>query len=139
VLRATGLEPELLTLEITEPILLEEGASYDTSLRDLRELGVRLAIDDFGIGYSSLGSLGRYPVDQVKLDRAVVRGVADHGDSRILGAVVRLSHELGLTVVAEGVESDTERSLVRRIGCDAMQGYLLGYPLSPALVADTFT
>ena len=138
VLNASGLRPELLTLEITEGILLEEGAEYETALRELRELGVRLAVDDFGIGYSSLDSLGRFPVDQVKLDRAVVRGVADRGDTRILGAVVRLSHELGLAVIAEGIECDAERSLVRQIGCDAMQGYLLGYPLSPALVADTF-
>ncbi len=134
----TGIRPGALVLELTESILLGEHADYETMLFELKDLGLRLAIDDFGTGYSSLAYLRRFPVDQLKVDRGFVRDVADHGDTRILEAVVRLAHELELEVVAEGIETEAERSIVRKLGCDVMQGYLLGYPLSPAAVEERF-
>jgi len=137
-LSVTGLRPEALILEITESILLGEHANYEAVLGHLKDLGVRLAIDDFGTGYSSLAYLRRFPVDQLKVDRGFVQDVAEHGDTRIIGAVVRLAHDLGLEVVAEGVETEAEQSIVRKLDCDSMQGFLLGYPLTPTLVEQTF-
>jgi EAL domain-containing protein (putative c-di-GMP-specific phosphodiesterase class I) len=134
----TGIRPGALVLELTESILLGEHADYEQILFELKDLGLRLAIDDFGTGYSSLAYLRRFPVDQLKVDRGFVRDVADHGDTRILEAVVRLAHELELEVVAEGIETEAERTIVRKLGCDVMQGYLLGYPLSPAAVEERF-
>ncbi len=133
-----GLRPEALVLEITESILLGEHTDYESVLSDLHALGLRLSIDDFGTGYSSLAYLRRFPVDQLKVDRGFVRDVAEHGDTRIIGAVVRLAHDLQLEVVAEGVETEAERSIVQQLGSDYLQGYLLGYPLSPAQVEETF-
>ncbi len=138
VLCAVGLPPRSLILEITESILLGEHADYETTLRQLKDLGVRLSIDDFGTGYSSLAYLRRFPVDQLKVDRGFVQDVAEHGDTRIMGAVVRLAHDLGLDVVAEGVENESERSVVRTLGCDSMQGYLLGRPVPPDAIELSF-
>ena len=137
-LTATGLPAKVLILEITESILLGEHANYESVLGELRDLGVRLAIDDFGTGYSSLAYLRRFPVDQLKVDRGFVQDVAEHGDTRIMGAVIRLAHDLGLEVVAEGVETEAEQSIVQKLGCDSMQGFFLGYPLSPTLIEQTF-
>jgi diguanylate cyclase (GGDEF)-like protein len=137
-LTATGLPAKVLILEMTESILLGERANYESVLKELKDLGVRLAIDDFGTGYSSLAYLRRFPVDQLKVDRGFVQDVAEHGDTRIMGAVIRLAHDLGLEVVAEGVETEAEQSIVQKLGCDSMQGFLLGYPLSPTLIEQTF-
>jgi diguanylate cyclase (GGDEF)-like protein len=137
-LTATGLPAKVLILEMTESILLGEHANYESVLRELKDLGVRLAIDDFGTGYSSLAYLRRFPVDQLKVDRGFVQDVAEHGDTRIMGAVIRLAHDLGLEVVAEGVETEAEQSIVQKLGCDSMQGFLLGYPLSSTLIEQTF-
>ncbi|MGA2835259.1 MAG: bifunctional diguanylate cyclase/phosphodiesterase [Acidimicrobiales bacterium] len=138
VLSAVGLPPRSLILEITESILLGEHADYESTLRQLKDLGIRLSIDDFGTGYSSLAYLRRFPVDQLKVDRGFVQDVAEHGDTRIMGAVVRLAHDLGLDVVAEGVENESERSVVRTLGCDAMQGFLLGRPVPPNSIEESF-
>ncbi len=129
VLERTGMPAERLTLEITETILLAEDAEHMGVLSKLKEIGVLLSIDDFGTGYSSLAYLRRLPVDQLKVDRAFVEDVAEHGDTRVLGAVVRLAHDLGLEVVAEGVETAAELAVVRRLDCDVLQGFLLGRPV----------
>jgi diguanylate cyclase (GGDEF)-like protein len=129
--------PEQIVLEITESILLGEHSSYESALTRLNAVGVRLAIDDFGTGYSSLAYLRRFRVDQLKVDRGFVQDVAEHGDTRIMAAVVRLAHDLDLEVVAEGVETETERRVVRELGCDVMQGFLLGYPLAPRLIEES--
>ncbi len=134
VLDRTGMPPARLTLEITETILLAEDAAHEAVLMALKELGVQLSIDDFGTGYSSLAYLRRLPVDQVKVDRSFVEDVATHGDVRIMHAVVRLAHDLGLEVVAEGVETLDELEIVRRLGCDVIQGYLLARPAHPAKI-----
>jgi len=138
VLAATGMRPGLLVLEITESILLEEHADYEAVLGQLKVLGVRLSIDDFGTGYSSLAYLRRFPVDQLKVDRGFVQDVAEHGDTRIMEAVVRLAHDLGLEVVAEGVETERELATVQALGCDVVQGFLLGRPVPSACIEQTF-
>jgi diguanylate cyclase len=104
----------------------------------LRALGVRLSIDDFGTGYSSLGYLRRFPVDTVKVDRSFVDGLGTESeDSAIVAAVVSLGHALGLTVVAEGVETEEQAKYLQLLNCDLLQGYYFSKPL-PAAQAREF-
>ncbi|WBB74406.1 bifunctional diguanylate cyclase/phosphodiesterase [Micromonospora sp. WMMD1128] len=122
--------PQRLTLEITEAGVLDGTERPIPTLRSLRDLGVRLAVDDFGTGNSSLAQLRRLPVHEVKVDRSFVQGMAtDPGDLAIVNAVVTLSQQFGLTVVAEGVESELTLELLQDIGCEIGQGYLFSRPL----------
>ncbi len=131
-----ALDPGKLTLEITESVLVEEGESSARTLRRLKELGVRLAIDDFGVGYSSLSYLGYLPVDQLKLDRVLVGNLAtDHKNLAIVRAVVDLGHALGIEVVAEGVETPEEFEELRKLGCDVGQGNYWWDPRLPGEVS----
>ncbi|GAA0595799.1 hypothetical protein GCM10009416_37700 [Craurococcus roseus] len=128
-LAASGLAPERLELEITESVLLEDDRATLGTLRELRALGVRIAMDDFGTGYSSLGYLQRFPFDKIKIDRSFVRGMAhDANCMAIVRAVVSLGATLGVTITAEGVETPEQLALLRDIGCDEAQGFLLGRP-----------
>jgi diguanylate cyclase (GGDEF)-like protein len=130
-LRASGLDPARLELEITEGVLTDGHASK--LLLDLAARGVRLAIDDFGTGYSSLAYLRRLPVQRIKIDRSFVRGIGrDAGDEAVVRAIVTLGHTLGKEVVAEGVEAEAQLEFLRELGCEAVQGFLLGRPLEPA-------
>ncbi len=138
VLAQFGMRPDALILEITESVMLREHGNHESALGQLKALGVRLSIDDFGTGYSSLRYLRNLPVAQLKMDRKFVEDVAEHGDMRIMGAVVDLAHDLGLEVVAEGVEIEEERVVVEALGFDSMQGFLLGHPLSPRDIEDRF-
>ncbi len=124
-LEACDTPPHALCLEITETVLMTDLAGPRRTLEALRELGVRVAIDDFGTGYSSLTYLKRLPVDTVKIDREFIAGlgVAPY-DTAIVAAIIDLAHTLDLTVVAEGVETDAQQSLLRTLGCDALQGFL---------------
>ena len=116
-------------MEITESVIVTEDSRTDEILAELKRTGVRLAIDDFGTGYSSLAYLGRLPIDELKVDRTFISGLGGAGrDSAIVSAMVDLAHNLKLDVVAEGVETATELEIVRRVGCDEAQGYLLGRP-----------
>ncbi|WFE42453.1 bifunctional diguanylate cyclase/phosphodiesterase [Micromonospora sp. WMMD998] len=125
-----GVPPQRLTLEITESGVLDGTERPIPTLRSLRDLGVRLAVDDFGTGNSSLAQLRRLPVHEVKVDRSFVQGMAtDPGDLAIVNAVVTLSQQFGLTVVAEGVESELTLELLQDIGCEIGQGYLFSRPL----------
>ncbi|HET9078764.1 MAG TPA: EAL domain-containing protein [Acidimicrobiales bacterium] len=134
-LQATGLDPAEVTLEITESVLVSAEAGSVPALDALKATGVRLAIDDFGTGYSSLAYLRQLPVETVKVDRSFISGLdAAGGDAAIVAAMVELAHSLGLSVVAEGVETAGELEIVRRAGCDEAQGYLLGRP-APACSA----
>ncbi|HMK63134.1 MAG TPA: EAL domain-containing protein [Acidimicrobiales bacterium] len=128
----SGAEPERLTLEITESALMHDTRSVLRVLYALKELGVALAIDDFGAGYSSLGYLQRLPLDVLKIDKRFVAGLVDPGGPEIVGAVVGLAHALGLEVIAEGVETERQADELRRLGCDLAQGYLFSRPLRTA-------
>jgi diguanylate cyclase (GGDEF)-like protein len=122
--------PGMLTLEITEDGMITEKDRPLPTLRLLDVLGVRLSIDDFGTGYSSLSYLRRLPVDEVKIDRSFVQGMAtDSGDLAIVRAIVDLARHLGLTVVAEGVESELTLSMLAEMGCEIGQGFLFSRPL----------
>jgi EAL domain-containing protein (putative c-di-GMP-specific phosphodiesterase class I) len=122
-----GLEPEALELELTEGVFIEErGREF---LRELRDKGISIAIDDFGTGFSSLSYLTRLRVDVLKIDRAFVKEI-DRGGGSIVAAIVAMAHGLGCSVVAEGVETEAELDFLRAHGCDVLQGFHLGRPVS---------
>jgi len=127
----SGLAPELLTLEVTESVLSTDAARAAATLQQLKELGVRLAIDEFGTGYSSLSYLRDFPVDIVKIDKSFVDPLADPATAAdtFVGLIIDLAHQLGLTTIAEGVEEPLQRATLIRLGCDGAQGYLWSVPL----------
>jgi diguanylate cyclase (GGDEF)-like protein/PAS domain S-box-containing protein len=134
ILERIAVPPDRLCLEITESVLMRDATSTVGVIDALRAIGVRVSIDDFGTGYSSLAYLKRFPVDTVKIDRSFIDGLPDDpGDVAIVTAVVSLAHALGLTVVAEGVETAEQLQEVVRLGCDQAQGY---YFAPPQPVAD---
>jgi diguanylate cyclase (GGDEF)-like protein len=128
-----GVPAGLLTLEVTESSLMSDVARTATGLARLRDLGVHLSIDDLGTGYSSLAYLKQLPVDEIKLDKSFVLGIAgDRDDCAIVRAMVEVGHQLGMRVVAEGVEDEESFSLLRTLGCDVGQGYWMSRPLPAA-------
>jgi diguanylate cyclase (GGDEF)-like protein len=131
VLDRTGMAPTSLILEMTENIFIEDGERAITVLTHLRDLGIRLALDDFGTGYSSLEYLRRLPVDIVKIDQRFIADIdlASTGGA-IVAAVTDLAHVFGLTVTAEGVETESQREAVSTIGCEAAQGYFFARPMA---------
>jgi EAL domain-containing protein (putative c-di-GMP-specific phosphodiesterase class I) len=134
-LEATGLPPSALELEITETVF-QTGASTIESLRELRAMGVSIALDDFGIGYSSLTSLEQLPITHVKLDRLLVASVDTNPRSAaIVRSIVALCHGLGLHVVAEGVERNAQLEFLARCGPIGVQGFLLGQPVDAEAAA----
>ncbi|HJU47578.1 MAG TPA: EAL domain-containing protein [Gaiellaceae bacterium] len=129
-LRETGLEPGALTLEVTESVIARQHESLTETLESVRALGLRVALDDFGTGYSSLSQLLTLPVDELKIDRSFVRRIESDPDrAALVRAVVELGHALGLTTVAEGVESAPEVRELQRLGCDVAQGFHFARPL----------
>jgi hypothetical protein len=130
ILGETGADPTRIVLEITETALM---ADIQTSLRVLRrlaELGLRLSVDDFGTGYSSLAQLTRLPVRSLKIDRVFIEGLEDHPESRIVTrAIIGLGRALGLSLVAEGVETEAQRRALLAHGCDLIQGFLIHRPM----------
>ncbi|MGB8859878.1 MAG: EAL domain-containing protein [Ilumatobacteraceae bacterium] len=134
-LAEAGVSAGALWLEITETALMADVKAATIALRELRSLGLHLAVDDFGTGYSSLTYLKRFPVEAIKIDRTFVNGLGiDQEDSTIVEAVINLGHSLGLSVVAEGVETPLQLTRLREIGCDRGQGYLFGRPRPAELV-----
>ncbi len=130
VLEETGLTARYLELEITESALMSDVDQSINTLNHLRELGVQIAIDDFGTGYSSLGHLKRFAVNTLKVDQSFIRNITnDRGNAGIVQAVISLAHTLGLTVVAEGVETPEEYRHLSARGCDLIQGYYTGRPV----------
>jgi diguanylate cyclase (GGDEF)-like protein len=127
-LRARGAAAASLTFEITENVIMSDPVRSMESLTRLHEMGVRLAIDDFGTGYSSLGYLRRLPVDELKIDRTFVSGLGSGNDEVIVRSAIDLAHNLGLSVVAEGVESLAVQEQLVALGCDAAQGFFIGAP-----------
>jgi len=143
-LRESGLEPGSLILEITERTLLKDTKVIETVFGELKELGVRLAIDDFGKEYSSLSYLNRLPVGALKIDRLFLESFGENPSNMIIvEAVISLAHSLGLEVTGEGVESAEQLELLRKMGCDFVQGFHLARPLLgeevESLLADLFT
>jgi EAL domain-containing protein (putative c-di-GMP-specific phosphodiesterase class I) len=127
------LPANCLELELTEGMLMEDIEQSRVDLRELKDMGVRLAVDDFGTGYSSLSYLKRFPLDTLKIDRSFIQDLpGDHDDAAITTAIIRLAKSLGLTTVAEGVETEAQRALLLAEGCDCLQGYLWGRPVPAA-------
>ncbi len=134
---AHHLPPQVLELELTESTLLEAGMQTSETLAALKQLGVGLAIDDFGTGYSSLGYLKRIPITALKIDQSFVRDLVTDADDRTLAAtIIALGHGLGLSVVAEGVETAEQRQILLDQGCDLAQGYYFGRPMPAEQFAD---
>lgn len=128
--RENGLPANCLTLEITETTAMHDADASLTVLQRLSDMGVDLSIDDFGTGYSSLMYLKRLPANELKIDRGFVRDLEqDSDDAAIVSAIVALGQALGLRIVAEGVETDRQQDFLTRLGCDSLQGYLLGQPV----------
>ncbi len=133
ILARHDLDPALMTLEITDRVLLEDPRRVDEQLNAIKQLGVSLAIDDFGSGLSTLTLLRRYPLRLVKIDREFVTGVdSSPAMQRVVRCIVELAHALGYAVLAEGVETQAELEAMRTMGCEYAQGYLFGAPLPPA-------
>jgi EAL domain-containing protein (putative c-di-GMP-specific phosphodiesterase class I) len=131
-LAATRLE-----LEITESLLLADNETTLRALHDLRAMGVRICMDDFGTGYSSLSYLRSFPFDKIKIDRSFMRDLTSRGDSlAIIKAVIGLGQSLGMSVTAEGVETEEQLDMVRGQGCDEVQGFLFSPPLAATALAN---
>lgn len=132
-MRALDVSGDGIALEITEGLLLESNQGVAAELEAVRNAGMSISLDDFGTGYSSLAYLQRHPIDVVKIDRAFVRGLTVGSKNHALcRATVTMAHDLGIKVVAVGVETETERDLLRDAGCDFAQGYLFGKAVPPA-------
>jgi diguanylate cyclase (GGDEF)-like protein/PAS domain S-box-containing protein len=130
VLQETGLDPEWLELEVTENVAMEDIEHTLPNVRKLTDLGISFSIDDFGTGYSSLSHLKKLPLHKLKIDKSFISDITvDHDDQIIVNAVISVAHSMELRVVAEGVETEEQLSLLRLSGCDEIQGYLGSYPL----------
>jgi len=135
VLARHALPAHLLTLEITESIVISDEARALALLGELRALGVRLALDDFGTGYSSLTYLSALPIQQLKIDRSFVARIIDSSrDAAIVTSLIDLAHHLGLQVIAEGIEESVVRDRLRKLGCEFGQGYLFARSMDPAML-----
>ena len=131
VLQQTGLPGHYLELELTEGIVMDNASLLIESMAVLKDLGVRLSLDDFGTGYSNLAYLKRFPLDMIKIDKSFVSGIGQGGDEGVIAAtVITLGHSLKLKVIAEGVETETQKRALQLLDCDLMQGYLFSRPLS---------
>jgi EAL domain-containing protein (putative c-di-GMP-specific phosphodiesterase class I) len=138
-LESSGLPPERLTLEFGESVLADTGLDALLTLSALRDLGIGLAVDKFGHGPASLSLLRRLPLTTLKLDRALVRDAVDNPEDRaILHAITLTGHAIGLCVVADGVETEAQRSMLAELGCDAAQGFLLSAAVPGAEIGSFF-
>ena len=130
ILKETGLDPKLLELELTESMVMDDPVGAERTMHILKDLGVGLSLDDFGTGYSSLNYLRRFPVGCLKIDRSFIRDVAtDPSGASVVTSVIDIAHNLGLTAVAEGVETREQLAFLTRCGCDTLQGFLFSKPL----------
>jgi EAL domain-containing protein (putative c-di-GMP-specific phosphodiesterase class I) len=130
-LKETGLDASSLRLELTESMIVEDAKSTAAMLAELRALGVQVQIDDFGTGYSSLGYLQRLPIDTLKIDRTFVSRIGKDGNgSEIVRTILTLAHDLGMKVVAEGIETDEQLAKLNAMECEYGQGYLFTKPIN---------
>jgi EAL domain-containing protein (putative c-di-GMP-specific phosphodiesterase class I) len=131
-LREQGLPGNCITMEITEGLLIAADSNVQATLQACREAGIEVAIDDFGTGYSSLAYLKRFDIDFVKIDRSFISNLAPGtSDLALIQAIIAMAHALHLEVVAEGVETEGQRDLLKQAGCDYAQGYLFARPMPP--------
>ena len=136
--RESGADPRLLTLELTEHVMLEDIEAVNDTMRRLKALGVKFALDDFGTGYSSLSHLKRLPIDTLKIDQSFIRDLeSDPSDRVIVQTILNIARTLQLSVIAEGVETDVQALLLRQLGCHAYQGYLFARPMPLADFRET--
>jgi EAL domain-containing protein (putative c-di-GMP-specific phosphodiesterase class I) len=134
VLAETKTDPAFVQLEITETSIMQSGEHVVRRLSELKQMGLMLAIDDFGVGYSSLGYLKRLPIDMLKIDRSFVSdATTDPDDAALVMAIITLAHNLRLQVLAEGVETEDQLRFLHLLRCDEGQGYLFGRAISPEL------
>jgi diguanylate cyclase (GGDEF)-like protein len=139
LIKESGLDPQFLGLDITEHTLMQNPESSVSILHELRDLGVRVSIDDFGTGHSSLSYLRRFPVDAVKIDRSFIKELTmSPGAAATVGAIVAMAHSLRLKVIAEGVETTEQLNFLRSLDCDEMQGYFITPPVPPEDVPRLF-
>jgi len=130
VLRETGLDPTSLILEITESVIMEDPENTAKLLMKFKEMNVRLQIDDFGTGYSSLNYLHHFPVDALKVDKSFVQSMHDNEDKlEIVKLIITLAHNLYMGVIAEGVETVEQQTLLKTLNCEYMQGFLFSKPI----------
>ena len=138
VLSDSGISPDRLELELTESVVMQDACKANNILSRLSGIGIKLAIDDFGTGYSSLSYLKRFAVDRLKIDQSFVRDMThNYDDAEIAQAIINLGHTLGLEIVSEGVETKEQFNLLKKQGCDIIQGYYIGKPM-PADNLETF-
>ncbi|MEA2865668.1 MAG: hypothetical protein QOE39_383 [Bradyrhizobium sp.] len=136
-LAASGMSPVLLQLEVTESMMMRNVARAIRVLDAIQSRGIRLAIDDFGTGYSSMSLMKQFPIDTIKIDRSFVRDLPDDSEDRAIAqAIISMGKALGMTIVAEGVETNEQQTFLRTRGCDEMQGFLFSRPLPPDRLAD---
>lgn len=137
LIRESQLSPDQLTLELTETAVMLDPDSARASLKKLHELGLRLSIDDFGTGYSSLSLLRQLPLNEIKIDKSFIENMVSNAqDQVIVSSTINLAHNLGLDVVAEGVESEAQMALLQDLGCDLIQGFLIAKPIPADALAD---
>ncbi len=136
ILVATGVDPSGLELEMTESMIMGDSGSARVVLGNLHDMGIHLAMDDFGTGYSSLSYLKRFPIDTIKIDRSFIEDLTvDPDDAEIVRTIISMGHSLRRHIVAEGVETEAQRTMLRELHCDAFQGYLVSPPVAAASMA----
>jgi EAL domain-containing protein (putative c-di-GMP-specific phosphodiesterase class I) len=136
-LAASGMSPVLLQLEVTESMMMRNVPRAIKVLDAIQSRGIRLAIDDFGTGYSSMSLMKQLPIDTIKIDRSFIRDLPDDSEDRAIAqAIISMGKALGMTVVAEGVETPEQEAFLRSHGCDEMQGFLFSKPLADERLAD---
>jgi EAL domain-containing protein (putative c-di-GMP-specific phosphodiesterase class I) len=134
-LELSGLAPQWLELEVTESLIMRDLQQAIDKMRELKAMGISLSIDDFGTGYSSLAALKSFPISSLKIDKSFVQDLDSSSDDQAIArAIISLSHQLQLRVIAEGVETVQQRSFLQESGCDDMQGYLFSRPVAPDLI-----
>jgi diguanylate cyclase (GGDEF)-like protein/PAS domain S-box-containing protein len=135
----TGVDPELIELELTESILMDDVERTLAVLNEARNMGFQLSIDDFGTGYSSLSYLKQFPVNNLKIDQSFIRNLPDNSeDAQITRTIVSMANNLGLGVIAEGVENEAQRQFLQEVGCHRVQGYMYSHPVSADALARNF-
>jgi EAL domain-containing protein (putative c-di-GMP-specific phosphodiesterase class I) len=137
ILADTGMDAHLLELEISETLLMRDVERNLRILTELKDMGVRIAIDDFGIGYSSLTTLKKFPLDTIKIDRTYIRDVPEVAENKDLAdAIIAMGRTLSLTVVAQGVETEKQAEYLRRNACTEFQGFYISKPVPAEQIAD---